>query len=129
MEIHELYNLAYDIADEWKTREEYQEVETALRRLQTDPNGKTLIDRFIRCRNAYETIGKYGNHAPDRDKITSEFIAAKASLYSDPLYVDYRNKLDKFNEITADFSKSIASILDACRISGNIKCDTGGKNG
>ncbi len=116
MELFELFNLAYDIVDEWKETEAYIAVKEALARLKDDPQGKDEIAMFVRCRDDYRLVEQYGKHVPDANGITERFIRAKDRLFSDPLYLDYMEKLTAFNKLTGQFAGKIESILEELKI-------------
>ncbi len=127
MDILDLYNLAYDISDEWKQSQEYNAVCESLSKLKSNPDTMIKIKAFETTKAKYAQIEKCGKHHPDFKSISSSFIEAKSDLYSDSLYIQYITNLNEFNSMTGKFSQAIENILKTCLVNQKKNCKTGEK--
>lgn len=129
MDTLDLYNLAYDICDEWKQSPEFVAVSESLNKLKTNPESMNKIMAFEKAKTRYAQVELYGKHHPDFKTITESFIMAKSDLYSDSLYKQYISDLKGFNSMTGTFSQNIENILDTCLVNKKKNCRTGDRNG
>jgi cell fate (sporulation/competence/biofilm development) regulator YlbF (YheA/YmcA/DUF963 family) len=113
---------AWETVDEIRQSDTYRLYESSLRRMNTDPDLKVLMDEFSKAKEKYEAVKSFGNHHPDLASAVKRLADAKEALFARPEYLDYRKCQKELNQHLMDLNKGIQSILDECSVAKKQKC-------
>ncbi len=111
MDFMDILLKTYELYDEIKKSDQYNLIDDSLNRLLNDKEAKILIENFNNMKNKYEEASKYGDYFPGKKEIVNQFIESKGRLYTNVLYINYRDNLKKLNENLKEISVKINNAI------------------
>lgn len=107
----EIMMKTYEVVDEIKSTKAYQELLVLSQKINNNSNLLHLIDEHKKWQKKYEDVKKYGKYHPDLKKVSYEFSLAKETLYTDPLFVEYKKREKEVEKMLNSLSATLAQAV------------------
>jgi cell fate (sporulation/competence/biofilm development) regulator YlbF (YheA/YmcA/DUF963 family) len=99
---------------ESETAEHYQ---TSKNKLEHDTEAQKLIHRFIKMKDKYEEVRRFGRYHPDFDSVTAEVREVKRDLDLNQTIAAYKKAEEQMESLLNEVSQIIAySVSDGIKV-------------
>ncbi|MBU8907138.1 YlbF family regulator [Desertibacillus haloalkaliphilus] len=93
----------------------FQAYKESKHKLQTDEHAQQLVARFIKMKESYEEVQRFGKYHPDYDRVSKEIRVLKRELDMHDSVAEYK-RLEKeletlLNEVSAHVARAVSESI------------------
>jgi len=111
----EQINKVYELIDDIKQSDVYKQLVDLNRIIKESTEIQEKQQAFLKLRNKYEAVKKYGKYHPDLERVQNEFSKAKETLYNIDEVKRYKKnekELQKvLDQISIQLGQSVSSLI------------------